>query len=58
MKVERIGKKERTVHRVCNVSHLFRFLHCFLRLRQARMVMVRKTEAASADRMMTMTDME
>lgn len=42
----------------CAAFYLFRLLHCFLRLRQARTKMLRKTAAASVVRMMTMTDME
>lgn len=44
--------------RVGTASHLFRLLHCFLRLRQVRTTMPRKTAAASVVRTMTMTDME
>ncbi|TNN78931.1 hypothetical protein EYF80_010857 [Liparis tanakae] len=43
---------------VLRARDLFRFLHFFFRLWQARMQMKRRTAAANAVRMMTMTDME
>lgn len=39
-------------------THLFRFLHCLLLLRQARTSTVTKAKLASAPRTMTITDIE
>lgn len=39
-------------------THLLRFLHCFLLLRQARISTVTKARPASAPRTMTITDIE